>query len=216
MPSVSFQFRVCQNPECGLRYPARAGLNVGVRCPRCMGKTIVVAEHVSSLEPDESPRLSKSSNSLGCVLDNVRSALNVGSIFRTAEGYGFAHLYLCGVTPAPDIPQVQKTALGAEQMLPWSSHLNGVELVASLKRSGYCLWALERTAASRAIKSAAAQGKLPQDCVLIVGNEQAGVDPGILELADEILHLEMRGKKQSFNVSIAFAIAAQILSEGDG
>jgi len=186
---------------------------MGVRCPICLGSTAIVAERTAERERDSDARCEPDADALQCVLDNVRSALNVGSILRTAEGYSFGHLYLCGITPAPDSPQVKKTSLGAERAVKWTSHRNGVELIASLKQDGYCIWALERTTASRAIEMVARENRQMGKRVLVVGNEQAGVDPGILHLADRVVHLEMRGRKQSFNVAVAFAIAAHVLGQ---
>ena len=209
---MEFEFRVCQNPECGLRFPMQRGDRVGLRCPICLGRTLVVAERGVKREQDFQPEDRTNGIAVECVLDNVRSALNVGSIFRTAEGYGLAHLYLGGITPTPESPRVRKTGLSAERSVPWSAHRNTVELVSSLKSRGCSIWALERTSASQPIEAALAKRDSPGTRVLVVGNEQAGVDPGVLDLADEVVHLDMRGRKQSFNVAVAFAIAAHVMA----
>jgi tRNA G18 (ribose-2'-O)-methylase SpoU len=216
MAPAAFQFRLCLNPECGLRFPAATNNRAGERCPRCLGRTIVVAESTAGGEAaiDEGRGIDR--HGLEALLDNVRSALNVGAIFRAADGYGLRHLYLGGITPTPENARVRKTALGAEQTVEGSAHKNGVELVASLKAHGRCIWALERTANSRPIEAIHVRAAQDNRCVLVVGNEQAGVDPGILDRADEIVHLEMLGRKQSFNVAIAFAIAAFVLSREEG
>ena len=77
------------------------------------------------------------------ILDNIRSAWNVGSIFRTADGTGVQKLYLTGITPTPENKKVSKTALGAESIIPWEKFNNGVELASLVKSKGYILWALE-------------------------------------------------------------------------
>jgi 23S rRNA (guanosine2251-2'-O)-methyltransferase len=206
-----FDFRLCVNPDCGLRYPAPRGNKAGERCPVCLGHTVLVEESAAPYEGIEKSTNAPSNNELQAVLDNVRSALNVGSIFRSAEGYGLRHLYLCGITPTPSAPGLRKTALGAEELVKWYVHKNAVQLISSLKNDGYCIWALEHTPESRTLESVLATAKQGERRVLVVGNERAGVDPGILRLADQVVHLTMHGRKGSFNVAVAFAIAAHVL-----
>jgi len=214
MHLVVFEFRQCQNPTCGLRYPVQRDNTAGQRCPICLGKTMIVGVIHAGMETPTARPGTASQPDLCVLIDNVRSGLNVGSIFRSADGYGIAHLYLCGITPKPQTAEVAKTALGSEQAMRWSAHRNAVGLVRSLKGAGYCIWALERTHDSKNIEAALAGAPPEQRRVLVVGNEQAGIDPGILELADKVVHLEMRGRKQSFNVAVAFAIAAHIMKRG--
>ena len=145
------------------------------------------------------------------LLDNIRSALNVGSIFRSADGFGFRHLYLCGITPTPENAEVCKSAIGAEQAVEWSTHRNAVALIASLRNQYIEIWGLEKTDNSIPINSAVQNREKSHPLVLIVGNEVTGVDPGILDLADRVVHIPMRGQKRSLNVAVAFAVAAQII-----
>ena len=210
MRVTSFQFRLCENPDCGLRYPLSVPSEFGERCPVCLGSTTVAAE----LPAQQETPIASATTTTGpqALLDNVRSAWNVGSIFRTAEGFGFSQLYLCGITPTPENEQVRKTALGSQDRVGWSAHRNAVTLVEMLKRHGQQVWALERTAASEPLAAAIGAHAAPHELVLVVGNEQAGVDPGILALADRVVHLRMRGNKRSFNVAIAYALAAQMLA----
>lgn len=210
MPAGSFQFRLCINPGCGLRYPLIDQDQFGDRCPVCLGETIAVAEGVLNREPRERPART-SSKSVEALLDNVRSAWNVGSIFRSAEGFGIRHLYLCGITATPENERVRKTALGAESTVPWSAHKNGVALIRDLKSRGHTVWALEHTRRSVPLDAVARGGRGSGILVLVMGSEQAGIDPGILELCDQVSHLEMHGRKQSFNVAVAFAVAAYAL-----
>ena len=212
MPAVSFQIRVCKNPDCGLRYPLLKESQFGERCPVCLGETVSVFEQSTSQEivQDKSP-ISLNTN-LYVLLDNIRSALNVGSIFRSADGFEFSHIYLCGITPTPDLGEVRKSAVGAEQYVKWSTHKNAVELINNLKNMDYEIWALEKTHNSITINAAIANFQKPKRLLLVVGYEVTGVDPGILEIVDHITHLPMRGQKRSFNVAVAFAIAAQIIN----
>ena len=141
------------------------------------------------------------------LLDNIRSAWNVGSILRTADGFAFSHAYLCGITPTPDNEAVAKTSLGAENSVSWSYHKDAVKLVHGLIKEGWCVWALEEDERSQPIQ-AAVDANTRQPVLLILGNEVTGVDPGLLGLCEEIFYIPMRGEKKSFNVAMAFSIAA--------
>lgn len=147
---------------------------------------------------------------LAVLMDNIRSAWNVGSVLRSADGFGFAHAYLCGITPTPEVEAVRKTALGAEEYVTWSHHKDAVKLIKGLKKEGWQVLALEDE--PRAIKTSQA-ASLTCNTVLIIGNEITGVDPDLLTLADEVIYIPMRGEKRSFNVANAFSIAAFALVE---
>jgi tRNA G18 (ribose-2'-O)-methylase SpoU len=143
------------------------------------------------------------------LLDNIRSAWNVGSILRSADGFGFGHAYLCGITPTPEVDAVRKTALGAEEFVTWSHHKDAVKLVKGLKLEGWKVAALEEDQRAIPISQFIDSS---QPVVLILGSEVTGVDPELLDLADSILYIPMRGQKRSFNVANAFSIAAYALS----
>ncbi len=211
MSLASFQIRVCQTAGCGLRYPLAEPSSFGDRCPICLGRTIAVLEQSLEREPIVEKPSPGTDITLHVLLDNIRSASNVGSIFRSAEGFGFCHAYLCGITATPENSEVRKTALGADRVVPWSAHKNGAELVRQLATRGFDILALERTRHSVAIDSAVARKQVNGTLVLVLGNEVTGVDPGILGLSHQVVHLPMRGNKRSFNVAVAFAVAAQIL-----
>ncbi len=204
-----YQIRVCQN--CGLRYPLVKDQQFGERCPVCLGQTIAVIEQPLDHEPQTDNQRLDSKINLRALLDNIRSAWNVGSILRSADGFEFQHAYLCGITPTPENTDVRKTALGAQDSVGWSAHKNAVELIKQLKEERFEIWALEQTENSIPIHSALRQSSASRNTILAVGNEVTGVDLGILEIADHVVHLPMRGRKRSFNVAIAFAVAAQIL-----
>lgn len=208
MPDDAVDIRICQS--CGLRYPLEAGHRFGTRCPACLGETRVVLRRKLSAESKRSqPPASASKTGMAVLLDNIRSAWNVGSILRSADGFGFSQAYLCGITPTPDHEAVLKTSLGAEDALPWSYHKDAVRLVKGLKKEGFTIHALEED--ERAIDLPTAARRY-SGSLLILGNEVSGVDPGLLELCDRIFHIPMRGEKRSFNVAIAFSIAAYVLS----
>jgi tRNA G18 (ribose-2'-O)-methylase SpoU len=150
---------------------------------------------------------------IAVLLDNIRSAYNVGAIFRTADGINAAHLFLCGITPNPaGNSALQKTALGAETNIPWSVHLDAMALAQNLRVQGHCILALETTPEAQPIFEADLQKLSAQPILLVVGNEQAGVDPGLLNLCDLALSVPMSGSKASLNVAVAFGIAAYWLA----
>jgi len=157
---------------------------------------------------------------MAVLLDNIRSAWNVGSILRSADGFGFAHAYLCGITPTADNEAVTKTSLGAEDSVPWSCHKDAVKLVKGLKGEGWNVYGLEEDARAIPLETGGSPSKKQEQTsvghpvfqILIVGNEVTGVDPDLLDLCDQILYIPMRGEKKSFNVAIAFSIAAYALT----
>ncbi len=207
MPESQIFFLECQNKTCGLRFPLDLAQFEGKYCPRCgsaLTKDCPRLKSQSFLSGQKSPKV------LIAILDNVRSAHNVGSIFRSADGAGFAQIHLCGITPTPDEnPAIAKTALGAEKSLAWQYSPNAVQIIRVLKTQGVMILALETTPQALSLyelKSSA----FPKDqaIALIVGNEPAGVDPKLIALADACLYIPMLGQKTSLNVSIAFSLAA--------
>lgn len=205
--TIPHQIRQCFDDTCRFRYPASAVDLRALRCPLCGMETTQVAtvqpadQRESELRTDLAPL-----RPVDVLLDNVRSLYNVGSIFRTADGAGIRHLYLCGITPTPDNLKLAKTALGAEQTISWSYHTNAVDLIIK-KRADYLVWALERTPG--AVSLVDAQPAPADSAILLaVGNEVTGVDPGILALCDASFAIPMRGAKRSLNVATAFGIAA--------
>ena len=210
MQPETHQIRTCSS--CGLRYPHTPTNTFGIRCPACLGETRITLRirpgqdlepgHPFAFSPSTAPK-----REFAVLLDNIRSAWNVGSIFRSADGFGFAHAYLCGITPTPESEAVMKTSLGAEETVQWTFHKDAVKLVRTLKKKGWIVWALEEH--ERAIPLSANVGaEYSRPVVLVVGNEVTGVDPGLLALSDSIFHIPMQGDKKSFNVAIAFGIAA--------
>lgn len=153
------------------------------------------------------------------ILDNIRSAHNVGAIFRTADGAGIEKLYLVGITPQPTAKKLyltdaektlRKTALGAEENVSWQSVKTIGLLLKKLKEEGYVLIALEQSKQSVDYRSwQPPRGGL---VALIVGNEIEGVSTNALKQCDAIIELPMRGKKNSLNVSVAAGIAMYHLS----
>lgn len=204
---TNFEIRVCES--CGLRYPLTEGSSFGIRCPICLGITHAVLNKQISSESALTDR-KKKRDELTVLVDNVRSAWNVGSILRSADGFGFSHAFLCGITPTPEVDAVRKTALGADDFVPWSYHKDAVKLVKGLKKEGWVIWALEEEERAKPLKKI--KRRIEQRTVLIAGSEVTGVDPELLDLCDEVFYIPMRGEKRSFNVAVAFGIAGFTLS----
>lgn len=137
------------------------------------------------------------------VLHNIRSAHNVGSIFRTADAAGVSKIYLCGYTPTPENIKVEKTALGAEKTVPWEQHKQTWRLLAKLKKEGIKIVALEQT--PKSVDYRKFKPKFPM--ILVLGNEVSGLSKEILKYADKIIAIPMYGQKESLNVSVAVGIA---------
>lgn len=138
------------------------------------------------------------------VLNNIRSLHNVGSIFRTADGVGLEKIWLCGITGYPPQSGIAKTALGAQDHVPWEYRQEGAALLKELKARGYQIVLLEQ--ASGAI-SHDRFVPVPPVC-LVIGNEISGVLDGWLELCDTAVEIDMAGIKNSLNVAVAFGIIA--------
>jgi 23S rRNA (guanosine2251-2'-O)-methyltransferase len=154
---------------------------------------------------------------LALVIHNVRSALNVGSMLRTAEGLGVNEVYMTGYTPYPHsqddarLPhlqqktsrQIHKTALGAEDSVMWHHQADIMLCMRQLADTGYVLAALEQTPRSMLLT----EFKSDRDIALIVGNEVSGLEQNVQSQADKLLQIPMSGRKESFNVAVAAGIA---------
>jgi 23S rRNA (guanosine2251-2'-O)-methyltransferase len=143
-------------------------------------------------------------NPVSIILDNVRSMNNVGSIFRTADGFGVEKLYLCGITACPPHRDIHKTALGAENSMPWEYRKNSVEICKELKLSGYILIAIEQAEGS--ISPQEFKSVTDKKIALIMGNETEGVSQEVLDICDHCIEVPQFGTKHSFNVSVCAGI----------
>ncbi len=147
------------------------------------------------------------------ILHNIRSAHNVGAMFRTADGAGVSEIILSGYTPCPPKKEalyltpadkaLKKTALGAEETVPFKVVASLPRLMTRLKKDGYEIVALEQDIRSVDYRHHYSEDKI----ALLVGNEVSGVAEKILRQCDTILEIPMRGKKNSLNVSVATGIA---------
>lgn len=139
------------------------------------------------------------------ILVNVRSRFNVGAMFRTADAVGITKIHLCGYTPAPPHPKIDKVALGAEKTVPFEKHRSAVALLTLLKKDGFTRIAVEQSRTSRAYHR---YNKPRSPIALIMGSEVTGLPKNILRHTDVRLEIPMHGKKESLNVGIAFGIVA--------
>lgn len=144
------------------------------------------------------------------VADNLRSAFNVGGVFRTADALGAEAVWLCGYSASPEQPQVARAALGAEMALPWR-HFDDVRAaVGELRSVGTAVYALETSDHATPVES--------QDflfpCALLLGSERFGLDPDVVAMADALVRIEMYGRKNSLNVVSALAVAGYAARHG--
>lgn len=212
---ANFIFVQCRSATCGLRFPVAIGEGLSV-CPRCGAALDVVATVPHGVREQTIRRARRLlPRRVEVVVDNLRSIYNVGSIFRTADGVGLHHLYLCGITPTPAHPKLRKTALGAEEAVAWSYHANAPALMDAKQAQGMTVWALEAhpDATPLDIRAGAALAEDAAGLLLVIGNENAGVDPVLLARADRVLRLPMRGIKRSLNVATAFSAAVYLIAE---
>ena len=136
------------------------------------------------------------------VLDNIRSLYNVGSCFRTADAAGIERLYLCGITAAPPHASIRKTALGADERVPYEHHWNAAAVLARLRTQGYRVAAIETGPGS--IDLFDWQPLFP--LAVVFGNEVDGVSQPLLDLSDVRVGIPMFGVKRSLNVSTAAGV----------
>ena len=143
------------------------------------------------------------------ILPDIRSTYNVGAIFRTADAVGISKIYLVGITPAPldrfgkVRSDIAKSALGAEQTVPWEQCARITPLITRLKKAGYTIIAIEQSERAVDYKKV----RLSGPTAFILGNEVTGISQSVLAKCDVIAEIPMHGMKESLNVSVATGIA---------
>ncbi len=138
------------------------------------------------------------------VLDNVRSMHNIGSVFRTGDGFAVEQIYLCGITAHPPHREIEKTALGATQSVNWKYFTHTLDAITELRNSGYRIIAIEQAENSTMLNEF-----IPKDTekyALIFGNEVNGVGDEIMENIDACIEIPQFGTKHSFNVVVSAGI----------
>jgi tRNA G18 (ribose-2'-O)-methylase SpoU len=136
------------------------------------------------------------------VVDNVRSAFNVGSIFRTSDAGRVAHIHLCGVAAHPPHFKLEKTALGAFDYVPWTYYERTEDCISALRAQGIAIAGIEVTPDARPLHRVA----WPQPVAIVFGHEVYGIKPEILEQCDFVVKIPMHGHKNSINVATAFGV----------
>ena len=145
---------------------------------------------------------------IAVLLHNIRSAHNVGSVFRTADGAGVSKVFLSGYTPLPTDrfgrtqKEIAKTALGAEKYLQWEYQKSPLTIISSLRKIGWEIVAVEQDAKSIDYR----KFKLKKPTLFILGNEVNGIEKSLLKKCDVILEIPMLGKKESLNVSVTAGV----------
>ncbi len=142
------------------------------------------------------------------ILENIRSVLNVGSIFRTADTIGIDKMYLCGITPTPVDrfgrvrSDLHKSALGAEQNVSWEYKKDTKELVDELKGESFQIVVVEQDKKSIDYKNVVVSEKV----AIVLGNETEGVSKEVIDSADSVAEIKMNGEKESLNVGVTAGI----------
>lgn len=143
------------------------------------------------------------------ILHNIRSMHNVGAAFRCADAFGINKIVLGGVTPAPPRPEITKTAIGAEQFVPWEQVENTRHTLGRLQTSGYQIVGIEQTKTSALLPDFIVP-KEKKICLLF-GNEVTGIDEALLPLIDTFVEIPQYGNKHSLNVSVAVGVSLYAL-----
>jgi tRNA G18 (ribose-2'-O)-methylase SpoU len=139
-----------------------------------------------------------------CVLDNIRSQHNIGSIFRTSDAFRVSGLYLCGITATPPNREINKSALGATESVKWQYFEDTLSAIEQLKKQGYKIIAIEQ--ATESVNLDDYSPTLSEKVALVFGNEVTGVSDHIMEEIDACIEIPQFGTKHSFNVSVTAAI----------
>ena len=150
------------------------------------------------------------------VLDNVRSQHNVGAVFRTADAFLLEGLYLCGITPKPDMlstnNDLHKTALGAEQTVAWQAFAETMDAVKALQARGYKVYAVEQAHHSISLEQAEEAVKTPAGVAIVLGHEVFGVKQEVVDTCDGCIEIPQYGTKHSLNVSVTAGIVMYSLA----
>jgi len=138
------------------------------------------------------------------VLDDIRSGMNVGSMFRSCDCFGLDKIMLCGITPTPPHKEIFKTAIGAQNSVDWQHHEDIGKLLVDLNQQGYYVIGIEQTTKSIPLKDLSIDKDLK--VAIVMGNEVNGLSEHILDLLDQAVELEQFGTKHSLNVSVCAGI----------
>lgn len=138
------------------------------------------------------------------VLDNVRSANNVGSVFRTADAFALGGLHLCGITACPPQKDIRKTALGASDSVEWTHHSHTIEAVHQLKSEGYRIIAIEQAEGSIFLQDF--EVDVSSKYAVVFGHEVKGVSDEVMKLVDSCIEIPQFGTKHSLNIAVSVGV----------
>lgn len=156
--------------------------------------------HYRMMKPEQMPPVER--NPVHVVLDNIRSAFNTGSIFRTADAGAAAHMHLCGMTAYPPNIKLAKTALGAFDYVPWTHYQKTEEALAQLRGRNIPIIAIEVTESAASLY----EFDWPRPAAIVFGNEVTGISDEVLALCDGAVQIPMKGHKNTVNVATAFGV----------
>ncbi|MEA2077597.1 MAG: RNA methyltransferase [Candidatus Marinimicrobia bacterium] len=157
---------------------------------------------IKDSRPSEVSLLGRKRREIYVIADNIRSLHNVGSLFRTSEAAGIEKLYLVGISGTPPRKEISKTAIGAENNVPWEYHADIIPLLKYFKSENIPIIVLEHTNSSKDFQNVGYSFPL----CLVVGNEVDGISEEVMDYADMAVEIPMFGMKQSLNVSVAYGI----------
>lgn len=154
------------------------------------------------IKPSEYASLPASGTVL--VLDNVRSAHNVGSAFRTSDAFKVDRIFLCGICACPPSAEIHKSALGAEDSVPWEHFAETLEAVRRLRAEGYVIVSVEQT--ENAVQLQDFHPEAGKKYAFVFGNEVEGVQQAVVDASDMALEIPQYGTKHSLNVSVSVGV----------
>lgn len=159
-------------------------------------------EELKSQRPSVEEHQNQDRFPIYCVLDNIRSIFNVGAVFRTSDATRIKELVLCGMTASPPRKEIDKTALGSVETVPWKYFKSSEEAISYLKEQGCQIIAVEHT--NKSVDYREFKPKYP--IALIFGHEVAGIKDETMKLVDEAVEIPMYGVKQSLNIAVSYGV----------
>ena len=159
-------------------------------------------DDLNRISPEEFKRSEKTP--VIAVLENIRSAYNVGSVFRTADAFLLEAIYITGYTCTPPHKEIKKTALGAEDTVEWKHFASAAEAIFSLKEKGYKVYAVEQVVDSIALQNL--NFNVKEKVAFIFGNEVSGVEVSTIALCDGCVEIPQFGTKHSLNIATAAGV----------
>lgn len=175
-----------------------------VYMPRKLSTKEILEENLSQSAPSKL-------KDVKVVLHNIRSLHNVGSMFRSSDAFGISELLLSGYTPRPPRPEINKTAIGAEEFVKWSGWNDPITMIKTLKEDGYTLIGMEQTDDS--VLLPVLNAKSYARICIVMGNEITGIDDEIMPHIDVFVSIPQYGNKHSLNVSVAAGVMLYALLE---